>query len=222
MGKEKITRKQMRHDGLVDAVSFTSFHLQKYRHLYIALAVLVTVILLGLGLLKFRVAGQSQEAASSLARARENLFELENIYRNFPHTKSAPLALLRSAEILYRQDKLTESREHFSLFLKEYPAHSLAPAARMGIGYCREADGKWEEALREYQDLERDFGHSYLVAEAIFNQGRCREKLARFQDAADAYREIIQVYQQSAFSNLARERLVELQSRGRVKETTLK
>lgn len=92
----------------------------------------------------------------------------------------------------------------------------------MGSGYCREAAGQWEAALQEYRDLESDFGESYLAAEAIFNQGRCREKLARLQAAADAYREIIQLHPQSAFSNLARERLVEFQSRIPPPETPLK
>lgn len=107
MGKSKLTQKQMRHDGLVDAASFTGIHLQKYRHLYISLAVLVMVALAGIAIFKFRAGGQSRQASSLLARSRNNLFELESIYRNYPQTKSAPLALLRSAEILYRQGKLT-------------------------------------------------------------------------------------------------------------------
>ena len=115
--------------------------------------------------------------------------------------------------MLYRRDEPAAAFGDYELFLKKYPSHRLAAFARMGIGYCREDEGKWEEAIQAYRTIASNYPASSLIPESLVAVARCLSRLDRIPEAINSYREVISQYPRSAYARVAREEMVDLLSR---------
>ena len=211
MSGDKITRKELKHDGLVDAVFSTSHHIQKYIKVYISLAALLVIGVIIMGVMLYQNSRKNEKAVRLLAQAR-GPESLEKVYRDYPETKSAPLALFLLADLLYREGQYQAARQKYDLFFQRYSQHEFAPFALMGVAYSVESQGRWEEAIARYRAVGEHFPQSFMVAEALYNIGRCQTRLGRLDEALGSYEEIITLYRGSSYIRLASEQLVKLRS----------
>jgi tetratricopeptide (TPR) repeat protein len=210
--KGKLTRKELKHDGLVDTVFSAGRHFQKYGKVYLSLGAFLAILAIVVGASFYRRSRRVEKAALLLARPRSPLV-LEEIYRDYPETKSAPLALLLLADILYQEKRYQEAGQKYQIFVEKYFEHDFAPLAQMGLAYCRESEGNWEEAISGYRELGERFPQSFLAAESLYNIARCQERLGRLEEAANSYQEVIALYRRSPYLRLAGEQLVRLKNR---------
>ena len=211
MAKSKVTRKGLRHDGLTDAVFSFTLHFQKYRKVYVSLLALIVIGAIFTGVFIQHRSRRVTQAERLLARARSPL-DLEKVYTDYPETKSAPLALLLLADVLYGEGQYREARERYGLFGKKFPQHEFAPLALMGVAYSLESEGTWDDAVSGYRQVGQVFPQSFLVAEALFNIGRCQIQLGRPEEAMSVYEEVLTLYPQSSYVRLAAEQLSRLKS----------
>ena len=209
MSKDKITVKEMKHDGLVDAVATTTTFMRKYRGVFFILGGVVIIVAVIIAAVISHSASVKEKAEQALNQARSR-DQLQAVYEEYPDTPSAPLALIQLGAVQYDGNEYVQALESYQLFLKSYRAHRLADFARMGIAYCRESEGKWDAAIQEYRNIENAYPNSSLAAEAALNIGRCQARQGQIQIALISYRDVLERFPQSMYAALAREELVDL------------
>ena len=209
MSGDKITVKEMKHDGLVDAVVTTATFMQKYRAAFLSLAVVVVIVAVAVAAYISHSSSRVKDAEQAWSRARST-DELRAVCEEYSDTPTAPLARIQLAAVQYDEKEFVPARESYQLFLKQYPRHRLAAFAQMGIAYCLEGEGELTAAIEEYGTLGKRYTGSSLLAEAGLNTGRCQVRLGQIQPAINSYREVIETFPQSMYAALAREELVHL------------
>ncbi len=208
---KKITVKEMKHDGLVDAVATTATFMQRYQVAFIALSVILVLAVVVFAAVFYHAASRVEKGESDLSQARSKE-DLRAVFDQFPNTPSGALALIQLAAVLYDEGEFDQAEETYQLFISKYPEHPLAAFAQMGVAYCLESKGKLEEAVAGYGLIESRYPASSLVPEAGVNRGRCLAGLGRNNEALESYRSVIERFPQSMFAGLAREELVSLLS----------
>lgn len=209
---DKLTRKELQHDGLVDAVSSSAAHFQTHSRAYIAAGASLLVLILLVAVFLYRRSAGQAEASLLLNRAR-SAAELEAIVEKYPASEAAPLALLSLADFLFRQGQYEAAQGRYRRFVESYPEHESAAFAQMGLGYCQEALGQLPEALDAYRLVEGKYPGSSLGAEALFNAARIQNALGSPSEAQITYGLIVSQYPQSAFAASAREAGARLSAR---------
>ncbi len=103
---------------------------------------------------------QPQEALDDegIAKARdENLKKsiesFSEVVSEYSSSSAAPNAMYLLANAYYRTTDYPAAAEHFGKFLAEYPKHTLVSAAKIGMAYCQEAQGKFPEALTLLEEM---------------------------------------------------------------------
>ena len=96
-------------------------------------------------------------------------------------------------------------------------SHRGATAARaqFQIGECLFAQGRHEEAVREFLRVDILYAESEWSAAALYEAGRCFEAIGKIGEARSQYREVVGRFAESEWAGAARERLSAL-GRGRV------
>jgi TolA-binding protein len=105
-------------------------------------------------------------------------------------------ALWRAAGEAYShgQDK-SAAMQQYRLFVDTYDGSPRAAAAQFMVGECYQAVGDWEAALREYGQVDRYPGRDdYLEASVLLREGECLFNLARFDDAIERYKTLVDRY----------------------------
>ena len=206
---DKITVKEMKHDGLVDAAVTTASFMRNYRTVVLSLAGVVIIAVIVVAAYISHSSSLIENAEQSLSQARSK-DDLRAVCEEYPDTPSAPLALIQLAAIQYDEKEFGPAGESYQLFLQQYPRHRLADFAQMGIAYSLEGKGEWAAAIEKYGAVGDLYPGSSLSAEADLNAGRCRVRLGRIQPAINSYREVIERFPRSMYAALAREELVQL------------
>lgn len=209
MSQDKLDRKELKHDGLVDTVSRLSLHIQKHYGAYLAGAALCVAAAVGIGIFTHRSRVDREEAKEKLA-ASGSIEQLAVFCRDYPESPGAPVALLRLADGLFRDGEFASALERYRAVLNTHPGWELVDLAGMGEGYSLEALGRYGEALEAYNSFPARFRDSSLVPEALFNSARCLSRLGRLDQALAAYREVVARYPRSVFAGFAQERVAAL------------
>ncbi len=210
MSAKRVSVKEMKHDGLVEAVASTATFLERHRLLLIVLATVVVGVAVVIGWISYREASHRAAAARLLSEA-QGREELQAVYGSYPDTPSAPLALIQAGALSFSEGDYAAARNSYRLFEERYPEHPLADFAQMGIAASLEAEGRWNEAVEAYRLLIVRYPDSARVPEAAFGQGRCWREADRPAEAREAFRQVYRQFQQSPYARLAREEEVALE-----------
>jgi tetratricopeptide (TPR) repeat protein len=120
------------------------------------------------------------------------------------------LALLLRGSVRYDAKKYTEAVADYKAFLDEDPEPRLRKRAQEGIGYCYEAEKKWQKAMAAFAKLpskgKNKFQGDYHKARLLALQGKKKE-------AAVAYRTIVDQAEDQTLVARAGERLAMLESK---------
>ncbi len=209
MSAKKVSVKEMKHDGLVDAVAASASFFQRHQLGLIVLAAAVVAAAVVFGAFSYRASSRVTSAAEALSAAQSEQ-GLKAVYENYPETPSAPLALIQAAALAFSEGDYGSARTTYLLFREKYPEHLLAPFAQNGIASTLEAEGRWDEAIENYNLVIARYPDSALAPEAAFNRGRALLEAGRADEARPVFAELFQRYPESPYSLLARDEWVAL------------
>jgi TolA-binding protein len=105
----------------------------------------------------------------------------------YPGTSAAGRALLFGADALFRENKYSEAKSQFEVFLREYPENPLAATAAFGVAASLDAMNKTNEAQVAYEDVLSRFAGSTVAAQAKLG-------LARLYTATDKPAQALKIY----------------------------
>lgn len=108
------------------------------------------------------------------------------LYREFPNSEWAPLALMNAAATFEQARRIRTSIELYNEFLTSYENHESTPEVYYTLGLIHESQANFEEAA---QWLERTdaFVSFENRADAILTAARLREAMSDFDDAVRLY-----------------------------------
>lgn len=81
--------------------------------------------------------------------------------------KTSATFLMTQARDLFYSGKYETSLEVYNRFVKDFPKNSLTPAAYLGAGYCYEQLKNFEEAKKNYAEIQKKFASSPWADEAV-------------------------------------------------------
>jgi protein O-GlcNAc transferase len=99
-------------------------------------------------------------------------------------------ALLEEAFRATGQKCVTEARLHFQNAVRINPEDTLG---HIDLGFCRETQGKLQEALQEYQTALQGTRSKFLKKRALINLGGVYLALRQFSLARNSYNECLKV-----------------------------
>jgi len=123
-------------------------------------------------------------------RAEATLKELDEFDKKYGHSSTADEAMLFRAGVYYDLGRFDDSATAYEKFIKGAHASPLLLAAREGLGLCREQQGKLDDALAQYQQLEPKTGDFYRDR-ALWDQARVWQKKGDKKKAADRLKELV-------------------------------
>ena len=175
------------------------------------------VVLLGL-LLVIAATAFAQEPPTDLARQhlesgtqfyeqgryKQALNDFQIIVTSMANTEYADDALLLIGRYyLDIEEDFDEAKESFDAALRGYPTGNAAPGAYYYLGEVvfrsDRTGGAIDDALANYQRVFLYAGNPWIPA-ALYSTGRALERQGRFQDAVDAYFQVIVDHSRSDWS----------------------
>jgi outer membrane protein assembly factor BamD (BamD/ComL family) len=196
----------------------TPWYQRHQRALFVALVVLAAAAIVGW----FIVASgkrKEQFAARSLNQARAaaeagNLplasSELQRLITTYKGSDAAQEAVitLNQVRMVNGQNELAVVGLREFLATKPAPKY-LAPAYGL-LGAALENTKRWPEAANAYSEASKAVDVPYLKATYLVDAGRAYREAGRNEDAARAYRTILEKYKDSPSSTEAQVRLAEI------------
>ncbi|RKZ08205.1 hypothetical protein DRQ05_01905 [bacterium] len=117
------------------------------------------------------------------------------IYKKFPESNEAPLALLAAAGIDRARGKTEEATKLYEKVLKEYPTNSPAAIeAEWNIAEIDESQNKWVEASLRYKSIYSNYPTSLEGFEAPIRIMKNYLKKGEKDAAAAAYKQAVEHY----------------------------
>jgi tetratricopeptide (TPR) repeat protein len=123
-------------------------------------------------------------------RAQATLNELDEFDKKYGRSSTADEAVLFRAGVYYDMARFDDAATAYEKFIKGAHPSPLLLAAREGLGLCREQQGKLDEALAQYQQLEPKTGDFYRDR-ALWDQARVWQKKGDKKKAADRLKELV-------------------------------
>ncbi len=183
-----------------------------HRSKIIGAAVIVALLLVGLGLTTGLQAWHRQKAEAAYAAA-ENSGDWESVIRQYPGSTAAGNAALRLAAKLAADGNYPASDGVYESFLRQNPKHPLAVNGAMGLAQNAENEKNSEKALKGYADVVARFGTSYLAPLALFHEGRLTRDKGQWKEARELFERVVQSYPGSFAAALANQEASKLNDR---------
>lgn len=157
----------------------------------IAIAIAIGVIA-SLGVVFYRNSQEQKRkyAAKALASAKspESLMAITKEYKDTP---SAPIAMLELAAEKFNQGEYEAAAETYRSFRNEYPKHDLAPAVKVCIAMCQEANGMPAEAISTCKSFLAGNSDHFMAPVATFTQARSHIQKGELEKARTVYEDFI-------------------------------
>lgn len=139
------------------------------------------------------------------------------IIDRYSGTYAAARARLVDAQALVELERWNEAVDRYLEVADGMADTYLAPVSLMDAAIALEHAGESDRALEIHRRIADDYdGDNAEVPRALFSIGRLNEQADRVADAADAYRQLIDDYPASSWTNLARNRIITLTVEGRI------
>jgi predicted negative regulator of RcsB-dependent stress response len=164
-----------------------------------------------------------QEADEGERDELEEVIEssIDEIVGSYPATYAAARALMIRGDMDWEQEEWAQAAESYARVAERFQENHLAPVALFNAAAAEEAAGNTEAALGHIDTLVERYAGSEPtpeIARALFTQGRLNEQLENYEAAADSYNRLVDEHPQSSWTNLARNRIIALKTRGLIAE----
>ncbi len=133
---------------------------------------------------------------SALAALAEEDFsaaaeQLEDVGSQYLRTHRGRESLFYLGEARYRQGDADSALSAYRRYLEAEPRGVWAAGAQTAIGYCLEAGGNLEAAMKEFATAASEHPESAWAVDAGLGRARCQEVLGRFADARASYEALL-------------------------------
>lgn len=150
---------------------------------------------------------ERDEIAQELVSASEDAID------NFSGMYAAARSHLVLGRLAYDQKNFEDAVEHFITLADSQPTSYLAPISLMHAATAHEEAGEYENAIAAYQRVRENYVDTFPeVPHALFSIGRLYEKVENKDAALQAYNEVIDDFSSSNWTNLARDRIIYLET----------
>ncbi len=138
--------------------------------------------------------------ASEEEKLKAALGEFESVRKSFQGTKVSTLSAYFYGECSQRMGDHPKAVEYFKKYIEEAGKNAdLTPFAIEGIGISLEAQGKSEDATKEYQKLTSDKLYKEFTDRGMYYLARLEQKSGKLETAAKMLREIEEKYPKSIY-----------------------
>ncbi len=145
------------------------------------------------------------------------LGELDTIVKRYPHLYAAQRAIFIRASVYYDKKEWKLSAENYSRLAASFPKSYLATISLVDAGAAYEQAGDNTSAEKEYKKLVDNYGTgSPEKPLALFSLGRLAEAKKDYAAAKTQYDKLVSDFPSSSWTNLARDRIIYLQTEGLV------
>ena len=134
---------------------------------------------------------QETDAASAKLAQATDVTSLQQIVQNYPSSDVAAAALIRLADLHFRESRYPEAAAAYQQVLEKYPKHFLTDAVRLGLAAIQEATNNFDGARSLYSQLVNANPHGYAAVAAKLGAARCTELLGQPNEARQAYNEVM-------------------------------
>jgi len=139
---------------------------------------------------------------------------IETAMNEYSRYFAAQRALFTKGLIALEQKEWEQAASSFIELAERWPESYLAPVSLFNAGAAFEESGDLDQAAETWQSLVDDYAEVAPDApEALFNLGRLAETRSSDDEAIDFYKEIESRFPQSRWTNLAKSRILVLESR---------
>lgn len=154
--------------------------------------------------------GESLATMQRWARSEQAFSDYLDRFADSEHWFQARFGLAWARENQKRYD------EAVSEYQKVVASHQGPTAARaqFQIGECRFAQKKHGEAVREFLKVDILYAYPKWSAAALFEAGRCFEKLGKTVEARNHFKQVSDRHEQTRWAAMAAQRLSELSASG--------
>ena len=107
----------------------------------------------------------------------------------------------------FNRGSLSTARRAFEALIANHPNHALVPDARMRLGDIDEREGRLEEALETFLEIQTLFPTAAVVPDALYRAALVQLALGREDDARRTLERVINTYPDAEIASLARAEL---------------
>ncbi len=189
-------------------------HLEENYKLYIAGAIfLLLLVAIGALIRMSAVIGEREKAtryaeAALIEDPQERLERYKEVLDSLG--RWTPEALYRMGETAIQVEQYDVAAEAFRRLQEEYPDSTYVPNAIDGLAFVAWNRGDLEAALDGFERIVEHWSGEFIARRKFYDIGRVLEEMERFEDAAGAYQQQLQVFPESAIARRAQRALDEL------------
>ncbi len=143
-------------------------------------------------------------------RAEATLKELDEFDKKYGRSSTADEATLFRAGVYFDMARLDDAAGAYEKFIKSAHPSPLMLAAKEGLGLVREQQGKLDEALALYKELEPKTGDFYRDR-ALWDEARVYQKKGDKKSAADRLKELVAKTPSSPLKDDAQTQIAQLE-----------
>ena len=126
-------------------------------------------------------------------------------------TTEVSMQVFANADLFYYQQKYDKALQKYDSILTVFPGHSLSDEIYMRKANIYLANGKVEEALVNYENIEEHWGYDILADDALYKRAKIYDdKLNDFESAMKLYEQILLEHNSSIYVAEARKRFRDL------------
>jgi tetratricopeptide (TPR) repeat protein len=144
--------------------------------------------------------------------------QLDAILKRYPRQYAAQRAYMIRGELAYEKKEWADAAQSFTTLSRSFPDSYLAPLGLLYAGMSYEQSGETDRALETYTSFTKRFKDDFLMPRVLFSLGRLYEQKQDFKAAADSYNRLQDDFPLSNWTKVARNRIIELQTKGQIAE----
>ena len=150
------------------------------------------------------------EIASRLSTA----FDKASAYTNKSGIVGARANML-CADLTFQQKKYEESAEYWKNAAEKGKKTYIAPIAYYNLAVCYEELNRSYDAAVNYK-LAADNKDFVLCSHAMFSYARVLDSQSKYEEASEAYKQLIDKFPENEWAYLAKSRIIALQNAGKI------
>ncbi len=158
---------------------------------------------------------EAEQPADIGETAKELISQADSILEKYPNLYAAQRAHYIKANVYYKKGEWSSAAEAFITLQERFPKSYLAPIALHIAAIASEEMDEIDRALELHNQILSNYASTYPdTPRSIFTIGRLYEDKGQYEEAKKQYNTLINEYTPSNWTNLARDRIIYLQSKG--------
>ena len=236
MATRRITRKEMKRDEFVSAMSKVSVWMEEHVREALLLGGAAVVLVIGSIFFVQYMDQREGKASALLSRGMEMLHasvkddgstpsagaltynteaekfqavigQMDSVIQSYPRAKAGRLALYYKGLAQQGLGRKEEALKTLNEFIDANPGNYAAPMAQASVAQLLEESGQGQRALEIFERLSKETSGTYPPQAALMGMGRCLEGMGKKDEARKIYERVTKEYPDSDYSREAQERL---------------